>query len=439
MAVRTLTVTPGPGITRDDLTATQRIPFGVPGLIHNLNGAQRPAYRFKMTLGPLTKRELDYITAFHAEHKGGRSFMWDGGHYGRQDTLQRVGEGDGGNREFYLPVRHVNPASVQVQVTQGGYGAASITTAFSLNSNPGLICFDTAPSSGDTVEARWANLYRCLFHQEGIQPREVAANLYALELELVEVVQASPEYSTLNYGLVEFWNMDEGEAYYSTLNYGLAAFWNLDETGSVERADVLGRSNLLVVNTVTSTVGWIGNGALFDQANSFGALYTAGDSHFQFANSAEFTIAMILNCTSFRNSDIIIDNCAPGPTPSWVIANIISPNRYFFALIDSGGGQATAFSPPVVVDTTNIIFGFYDSRSGCCFQMNTSLSVVSAGPIHRFSNVNTISVGLRLSTPDTRGFHGLISAVGIWGRRLTELERTEFYNLGAGRQHPFES
>ena len=192
--LRTLTFTPAPGVEREATTFTSVTDFDNAGLFHTFNRSQRPAYRFKLRLGPLTRQEVESLSALHAYHQGGRSFLWDGGQYGRVENFSLVGEGDGARRQYFLPNRYIGASSLEVRTLRPSTGATSAwaTTAYSLNATPGILVFhagaSTTPTSGDDVQARWANQYRVLFEPDGIRVSEMARNLFTVELALRETM-----------------------------------------------------------------------------------------------------------------------------------------------------------------------------------------------------------------------------------------------------------
>lgn len=188
---RTLTFTPGPSISREALTRTSRVGYEDAGFFHYFNRTQRPLYKFTLQLGPLAKSEVECLSALHAYHQGGKSFFWDGGHYGAVENYNLIGEGNTARRDYFVPNRYVGAGSIAVRTFRPSTGATSNwTTGYSLNPDPGLISFanstNTIPVSGDDVLARYGCRYRVNFAAEGIRIEEVAAGLFNVELVLTE-------------------------------------------------------------------------------------------------------------------------------------------------------------------------------------------------------------------------------------------------------------
>jgi len=184
--VRTLTVTPGAEIQRDAITFTSVQDYDNTGIFHVFSRASRPTYRFKMTLPGLVKLEADSLAGFHHFHMGGRAFFWDGGNFGEVSSLALVGEGDGTRTEFFLPNRFVDANSISMAIFDGT--ATSITTAFSLNPDPGIIAFDTAPDSGDDVLGSHGHKYKVVFEGEGLKMVNFSRGVWRAELLLRETI-----------------------------------------------------------------------------------------------------------------------------------------------------------------------------------------------------------------------------------------------------------
>lgn len=197
--LRTFTCTPGEEVTREAITFTGGVQFDNPGLLHVFNRGQRPAYKFDLTLGPLTRGEAESLSAFHAFHQAGKSFLWNGDIYGSVANPNLVGEGDDSRRDFFLPVRYVGAGSLTIYTRNQATGVTSTWVAasanawpYSLNPNPGLVTFansaNTIPASGHDFYAAWGNQYRCLFSPEGLTVTHFARGLYRVELSLFETL-----------------------------------------------------------------------------------------------------------------------------------------------------------------------------------------------------------------------------------------------------------
>ena len=181
MLIPTLTFTPAPPLTREALTYTQaQAAFST---------MRRPVYRFTVRLEPLTRSQIQCLSALYAYHKGAAPFYWDGGEYGRLDNYVIVGEGDGVTSLYFLPNRFIGTGSIAVQTLRRATGATSAwASGYTLTAAAGILTFTTLPVSGDDVMAKYACVYRLNFASRGIKLEEIAARAYRAELTLMENV-----------------------------------------------------------------------------------------------------------------------------------------------------------------------------------------------------------------------------------------------------------
>lgn len=191
MLTPTLTFTPAPPLTRQAITHVQGADYYQSAARHART--RRPAYKFTLRLGPLTRTQAQCLTALHAYHQGAAPFYWDGGEYGRLDNYVVVGEGDGAARQFYLPNRYVGADSISVQTLRRASGVTSAwTSGFSLSPVEGILTFansvNTIPATSDDVMARYGCVYRLNFARDGLRTQEAAAGVYVAEVTLIENV-----------------------------------------------------------------------------------------------------------------------------------------------------------------------------------------------------------------------------------------------------------
>lgn len=183
---RTLTVTPGFEVTREALTFTTRVEFENTGLFTLFNRSERPTYKFSLELPALQRIAAQSLSGFHHFHQGGKAFFYDGGLWDSVTSLNLVGEGDGTRTDFFLPNRFVDSNSISVAVFDGT--TTSITTAFSLNPDPGVIVFDTAPASADDIMASHSHKYRVVFEPDGLKMVQFAKGVWRAKLDLRETI-----------------------------------------------------------------------------------------------------------------------------------------------------------------------------------------------------------------------------------------------------------
>ena len=186
LPVRTITLTPGFEVSREQMTYTSDVDYDGTGIFHRFSRDSRVAYKFTINLPVLTRIQVQSLEAFHNFHRGGRAFFWDGCPWEAVNTLNLIGEGDGARTQFFLPNRNINTSSISVGVFDGT--TTSITTAYSLTSVPGIVTFDTAPDSGDDVLAAHAHRYQCVFDPNGVKFTTWALGVYRAELVLREIL-----------------------------------------------------------------------------------------------------------------------------------------------------------------------------------------------------------------------------------------------------------
>jgi hypothetical protein len=184
--IRTFTCTPGFTILREAMTKTSVVEFDNSGLFALFGRSSRPTYRFRIPLVALTKHQCDSLSAFHHFHQGAKPFFWDGGYYGYISSLQLVGEGNGSKTDYFLPNRFIDANSITVGIYNGT--TTSITTAFSLYADQGMISFATAPTSGHDVMASHAHKYKVVFEPDGLKVEEFYSGIFRAEIVLRETL-----------------------------------------------------------------------------------------------------------------------------------------------------------------------------------------------------------------------------------------------------------
>ena len=184
--IRTITLTPGFEVTREQMTHTSVVDYDGTGLFHVFNRASRPAYKFEVNAPVLTQIQVQSLQAFHQFHQGGKAFYFDGCNWSYVNTLNLVGEGDGVRTQFFLPNRNIDANSITVGIFDGA--TTSLTTAYSLTAVPGILTFNTAPDSGDDIMASHAHRYKCVFDPDGVKFTNWALGVYRAEIVLREIL-----------------------------------------------------------------------------------------------------------------------------------------------------------------------------------------------------------------------------------------------------------
>jgi hypothetical protein len=199
LLLRTLVLTPTFEVVREAVTFTTAAEFDNTGLFQVFNRAQRPIYKFEVRCEPLLRLQAEELAAFHAFHQGGKSFLWNGGPYGRTENYNLFGEGNGARRQFFLPNRYVGAGSLALQsrnqvtaATSNWATSSSNSWPWSLNPTPGVVTTanstNTIVLSGHDLYAQYGCQYRVLFEPGGIEFSEYARNVFKAQFKLIETL-----------------------------------------------------------------------------------------------------------------------------------------------------------------------------------------------------------------------------------------------------------
>jgi len=183
---RTISFSPSPTVVRENISATEGA--GQHGFQHLFNPTNRPLYQFTLDMGPLTRGEAETLSAQHAYHQGGKTFLWDGAQYGSMADYDFVALADGVRRDYFLPNRNIGQNSFSVQTYRPTTQTASTwqAGAYTVRGASGVVTFGSAPYSGDFVRARYGCMYRVKFPTQGIQLEQFGPGLYNAQFVLTE-------------------------------------------------------------------------------------------------------------------------------------------------------------------------------------------------------------------------------------------------------------
>jgi hypothetical protein len=220
----------------------------------------------------------------------------------------------------------------------------------------------------------------------------------------------------------------------STLLNGLVAFWKLDEASGT-RNDSVGSNHLTDNNTVTQAAGKSGNAAQFTSANN--ESLSIADNTDLSTGDIDFTFGLWVYFDDVGSNHV--------PLSKW---NDTGPDyEYWLGLL---GGVLTFY----VRDAANTALD--NIPSAASISVSTWYFIV----IWHDSVANTINIQVNNGTPASKSYSagvrngtasffiggqenlinyhsGRGEDVGFWKRVLTSDERTELWNGGAGREHPF--
>jgi hypothetical protein len=190
---------------------------------------------------------------------------------------------------------------------------------------------------------------------------------------------------------------------------GLLAFYKLGDT-----SDSSGNGNTLTNNGGVDFVnGKIGNAAEFDESN--------------------YLSVSLSGITKNSSASVWINQSSQNETPLVLgqtgIGNIsIRDDGYIGAFL----GDFGVITSDVVADFGDWyhIVGIYD---GVIFKLFVNGVLKATQSTSRFLDNNLLYIG----GEGGGQFNGLIDAVGIWNRALSDAEITALYNAGHGIEHPF--
>lgn len=234
----------------------------------------------------------------------------------------------------------------------------------------------------------------------------------------------------------------------STLNNGIVSFWNLGEASGAIRADSAGVNNLTNNNGVTQVAGKLGNASGFDPALSQ-TLNVADNASLQF--NTQQTIAGWIYWNDIIGAQITFFN-------KYVFGGAFS---YDFRLVRSGVGtaylmfiipsDATAQTPRGDTIGSGIITSNTWMHVAAVFDGSGStnsdrLKIYINGVPSTLTFFGTIPSQIPLSVADivfgnwpgqSRYWDGRLDAFGLWSRALSSSEISLLYNGGVGVEYLF--
>jgi hypothetical protein len=195
----------------------------------------------------------------------------------------------------------------------------------------------------------------------------------------------------------------------SSLLNGLLAFYKLGDT-----SDSSGNGNTLTNNEgVAFANGKIGNAAEFDESNYLSVSLSG--------ITKNSSASVWINQSSQNGTPLVLGQSA--------IGNIsIRDDGYIGAFL----GDFGVITSDVVADFGDWyhVVGIYD---GVIFKLFVNGVLKATQSTSRFLDNDLLYIG----GEGGGEFNGLIDAVGIWNRALSDAEITALYNAGHGIEHPF--
>ena len=215
----------------------------------------------------------------------------------------------------------------------------------------------------------------------------------------------------------------------STLLTGLVSWWDLDEESGVRADSVIATGNDLTdINTVGYTAGKIGNAASFVSANAE-HLYLAS-SPIAVSSGDTYTFAGWVKPAAGKYCGIIrVDFYA-----------ILQAGAVGTSLFVTGysydGAAAKSVSAYTGIPHGNWIFLVSEITQPGTVKLwyNGDNLIGESASLASFLAPNHMHINEK---DNGQKGDGEVDLVGIWNRVLTADERTELYNLGAGKDYPF--
>ncbi len=227
----------------------------------------------------------------------------------------------------------------------------------------------------------------------------------------------------------------------SSLLTGLVSYWKLDEvsdgSGDVTRNDSRGTNHLTSVNTVASTPGKVGNGALLVRANAERlTIADAAQTGLDFGTS-DFAVSwwMYINSYPVAIENNVMSKGAAVAT-GWYIKNRDN-GTLFMSFMDTTVRTTKYMAAGQSVTTWyHCILNFDRDANVTLYVNNVSKDTLAiSGSALSVSNANAFYVGA--DSAGNNQFDGIIDEIGLWSRLLTPAEIALLYGAGNGLTYPF--
>lgn len=220
-------------------------------------------------------------------------------------------------------------------------------------------------------------------------------------------------------------------ATFPSLNTGIVAHWNMNEASGV-RDDCVGTADLQDTNTVTSSVGIIGNACQFTAANSE-YLWTTNQTALQ-AGDIDFTISAWVYLDG-GTGDIISKGYEGAGTKEYLLEYSASTGTFRFRVTGDGTTEtvlsAATFGSPGTGVWIHIRAWHDPTANQIGISINNGTADTAAHSTGIFVGTHGLGVGWRAT--GTTFWNGRIDEVTIWKRLLTDTEATALYNFGWAR------
>lgn len=210
----------------------------------------------------------------------------------------------------------------------------------------------------------------------------------------------------------------------STLWNGLLAYYTADSTPN----DATGNGyDGTLVNGATYGTGIINNGFSFDNVNDYIDISPTLGASFSSPSSAHTYNAWIYPTNITDANNFIVEN---GSTTSGTAMTLRGSKLGFFY---NGGSNVATSTATVVINTWNMVTCVYDGISSVSFYLNGSFVQSMTASWTETPGTTKTVIGSYYGA--NHFFGGGIDEVGAWNSDITDLEITELYNSGLGKQY----
>lgn len=219
----------------------------------------------------------------------------------------------------------------------------------------------------------------------------------------------------------------------SPLLTGLVSYWKLNEASST-RVDVVSANNLTPTNNPTNTAGKLGDGVNLVGAST--QYLSSASNVAAFAGNQDFTAIFWFKVSSAGTTQELISkgvDLSANTTWDWRLFLQSSALR---VRMSYGSGFDTTNVGTLSNDTFYMATIQYTQATKLLsIQINngTPATLTLAGTAQATTGPLRVGIAPSLTLPCT----GVIDDLVLWSRLLTQVERDQIYNSGAGRAYPF--
>lgn len=224
-------------------------------------------------------------------------------------------------------------------------------------------------------------------------------------------------------------------------NSGSGKFYQGNAFYSTVVNDSLGNYNGTAVGGLTYSAGKSGNAFVFNGTTSYVQL---PNNSLNFTSS--FTIGWWMNITgNSSDSQQPISNAQRNVVGStiWGYGVYCQNNIMYFQVMDGTNYVALTCDMTSIFNTWSYVEIEREWNVGSKIRINGSVvasNTSTINPAYRSDVAHTPAIGVYKNTTGTNYFmsiNGKIDEVYAWNRLLTTQEKTDIYNAGAGKFHPF--